>query len=87
LRSNNTVSLRKLTNGAITTLDTASFPIATGNTYRVRLSVIGNALLGYVNDQLLVEGIDNTAPHTVGRHGLAMYKTRADFDDYLVTQP
>jgi hypothetical protein len=87
LRSNNTVSLRKLTNGAITTLDTASFSVATGNTYRVRLSVVGNALLGYVNDQLLVEAIDTNAPHTVGRHGLAMYKTRADFDDYLVTQP
>ncbi|MET0657092.1 MAG: hypothetical protein ABW110_02905 [Steroidobacteraceae bacterium] len=87
LRSNNTVSLRKLTNGAITTLDTASFPVSTGNSYRVRLSVVGNALLGYVNDQLLVEAIDTSAPHTVGRHGLAMYKTRADFDDYLVTQP
>jgi hypothetical protein len=87
LRSNNTVSLRKLTNGAIRTLDTASFPVATGNTYRVRLSVVNNALLGYVNDELLVEAIDTNAPHTVGRHGLAMYKTRADFDDYLVTQP
>jgi hypothetical protein len=87
LRSNNTVSLRKLTNGAITTLDTASFPVSTGNPYRVRLSVVGNALLGYVNDQLLVEAIDANAPHTVGRHGLAMYKTRADFDDYLVIQP
>lgn len=58
-----------------------------GNTYRVRLSVVGNALLGYVNDELLVEAIDTNAPHTVGRHGLAMYKTRADVDDYLVTQP
>jgi hypothetical protein len=87
LRSNNTVSLRKLTNGAITTLDTASFPVATGNTYRLRLSVVGNALLGYVNDELLVEAIDTNAPHSAGRHGLAMYKTRADFDDYLVTQP
>lgn len=87
LRNNNTVSLRKLTNGAITTLDTASFPVATGNSYRVRLSVVGNALLGYVNDELLVEAIDANAPHTVGRHGLAMYKARADFDDYLVTQP
>jgi hypothetical protein len=87
LRSNNTVSLRKLTNGAITTLATAPFPVSTGNTYRVRLSVVGNALLGYVNDELLVEAIDTNAPHTVGRHGLAMYKTRVDFDDYLVTQP
>jgi hypothetical protein len=87
LRSNNTVSLRKLTNGAITTLDTASLPVRAGNTYRVRLSVVDNALLGYVNDELLVEAIDTNAPHTVGRHGLAMYKARADFDDYLVTQP
>lgn len=87
LRSNNTVSLRKLTNGAITTLDSAPLAVSTGNTYRVRLSVVGNALLGYVNDELLVEAIDTNAPHTVGRHGLAMYKTRANFDDYLVTQP
>jgi hypothetical protein len=87
LRSNNTVSLRKLTNGAITTLDTASFPVSIGGTYRVRLSVVGNALLGYVNDELCVEAIDTNAPHTVGRHGLAMYKARADFDEYLVTQP
>jgi hypothetical protein len=48
---------------------------------------VGNALLGYVNDELMVEAIDTNAPHIVGRHGLAMYKARANFDDYLVTQP
>ncbi len=85
VRNSNTVSLRKLVNGTIFILDTASLPVNTGRWYSLRLEAVGNLLRVYVDGRLLVEATDST--HATGRYGLATYRTVADFDDVVVTQP
>jgi hypothetical protein len=83
LRNNNTVSLRRMLNGVFTTLDSAPLPITLNRTYRVRLEAIGTRLRVFVDDQLLGEASDSSLAH--GQAGVMMYKTRADYDNVLVS--
>jgi hypothetical protein len=85
LRSSNMLSLRKLTNGAITVLATVPLPVSTDTSYALRLEAVGSQLRGYVNGRLLVEATDTT--HARGKGGAVMYKTAADFIDYRAYQP
>lgn len=85
LRNTNTVSLRKLVNGAITVIASASLPVTTGTNYDLRFSAIGSTLRVWVNGQLVLQGSDTS--HVTGRFGLATYKTTARFDDLLTYQP
>jgi hypothetical protein len=85
VRNTNTVSLRKLVNGTIFILDTASLPVSTGRWYSLRLEAVGNLLRVYVDNRLLLEAPDSS--HPKGTYGLATYRTIADFDDVVVTQP
>jgi pectate lyase len=85
VRNNNTISLRRLTNGVIQVLDTAPLNVAAGTAYTLRLEAIGTSLRAYVNGRLLVEATDATID--AGRYGLVTYRTAAEFDDFLVTQP
>jgi hypothetical protein len=83
LRNNNTVLLRRMVNGVFATLDSAALPITLNRTYRVRLEAIGTRLRVFVDDQLLAEASDRS--HTHGQAGVMMYKTRADYDNILVS--
>lgn len=83
LRNNNTVLLRRMLNGVFTTLDSASLPITLNRTYRVRLEAIGTRLSVFVDDQLLGEASDTSLTH--GQAGVMTYKTRADYDNVLVS--
>jgi hypothetical protein len=85
LRSSNTLSLRKLTNGAITELGTVSLPVSLGTWYRLRLEAIGERLRAYVNGTQVIETIDRT--HERGAAGPITWRTAADFDDFKVYQP
>lgn len=85
LRSDNTISLRKLVNGAIQVLDTAPFTASVGTSYSLRLEAIENSLRAYVNGTLLLEASDTT--HTTGTYGAAMYKAAATYDDFIVWEP
>jgi hypothetical protein len=85
LRSDNTVSLRKLTNGAISVLDTASQPVTLGTWYRIRFDLVGTKLRVFVDDRLLLEATDAT--HRAGRYGLATYKATAEADDFSASLP
>jgi hypothetical protein len=85
VRNVGTVSLRKVVNGTIYILDTASLPVTTGQWYSLRLEAVGNLLRVYVDGRLLVEAADSS--HARGTYGLATYRTAADFDDVVVTQP
>jgi hypothetical protein len=84
-RRDNTISLRKLVNGTIYTLDTAAFTVAAGNTYTLRLEAIGNSLRAYVNGNLLLQATDSS--HASGKYGVAMYKTAATFQDFMAWEP
>jgi hypothetical protein len=91
LRNSNQISLKKLTNGVITTLDTAPTPATTPVTvstwYDLRLDVVGTKLRAYLNGVLMLEATDQTSPHLAGYAGVAAYKTAAEADDFLVVQP
>jgi hypothetical protein len=88
LRNSNNISLRKLSNGVITTLDTATMPIALNTWYNLRMDIVGTKLRVFVNNNLVLEAADNSSsPHVSGRYGLGSYKTAAEADDVLAVQP
>jgi pectate lyase len=91
LRSSNQISLRKLTNGVATTLDTASLsattPVAVNTWYDLRLDIVGTKLRVYLNGLLMLEATDTASPHVSGRYGVGAYKTAAEADDFLAIQP
>lgn len=87
VRSSNNISLRKLTHGAITTLDTATMPVASNTWYNLRLDIVGTQLRAYVDGRLVLEATDTSAPHAAGRYGVGSYKTAAQADDFLAVQP
>jgi hypothetical protein len=85
LRSGNTLSLRKLVNGAITVIGSVPLIVSAGSWYELRLEVIGTALRAYRNGTLVIQATDTT--HVSGRVGLMTYKAAAEFDNYLAYQP
>jgi hypothetical protein len=85
LRSGGTVSLRKLVNGSITTLASASLAVSLNTQYQLRLEAVGNQLRGYVNGALLLQATDSS--HVAGIGGLMTYKSATEFDDYVAYQP
>jgi hypothetical protein len=85
LRSSNQLSLRKFVDGAATVLASTAFTVAPGTWYDLRLEVVGSELRAYVNGTLRLEATDTT--HTHGRSGPVMFKTAADYDDFIAYQP
>jgi hypothetical protein len=85
LRSSNTVSLRKVVNGTVTTLGTASFTVQPGTWYSLRLDAVGNRLRGYVDGALLLEATDSSLP--TGSSGPVMFRAATDYDDFASYQP
>lgn len=77
MRSDNTISLRKLVNGTIQVLDSAPLTVTAGTNYSLRLEVIGTSLRAYVNGNVLLEATDTT--HFTGKFGPVMYKTAATY--------
>jgi hypothetical protein len=85
LRSSNTVSLRKVVNGTVTTLGTANFTVQPGTWYSLRLDAIGNRLRGYVDGTLLLEASDSSL--STGTSGPVMFRAATDYDDFTAYQP
>jgi hypothetical protein len=85
LRNDGTLSLRKLVNGAIVVLGTTALTVTPNTWYTVRLEAIGSSLRVYVNGERYLEARDSSFP--TGRYGLVTYRTAADFDELLVSQP
>jgi hypothetical protein len=85
LRNNNTVSLRKLVNGTIVELDSASLTVTPNTWYNVRMEAAGMQLRVYINDVLRLDATDSS--HAAGRYGPVMYRTAAEYDDILATEP
>lgn len=75
LRKSNELSLRKLTDGAITTLGTVILPVTTQTEYRLGLDVVGDRLRVWVNDEIRIERTG--AEVRAGRVGLMTYRARA----------
>lgn len=83
LRNNNTLLLRKMVNGAFTTLASAPLRITLNRSYRVRLEAIGTRLRVFVDGRLLAEASDSAIKQ--GLAGVTMFRTRADCDNVLVS--
>jgi hypothetical protein len=81
----NELSLRKLTNGGITVLDTAPYTRQAGVPVQLRLEAIRDRVRVYVNDELRLErsGADIVA----GKVGLMTYKASASFENYVAYEP
>jgi len=85
LRGDNTISLKKLVDGAIIELDSAPLSIGTNNWYRVRLEAVGTQLRVYINEVLRLEAVDSS--HATGRYGAIMYRTTTQYDDIVAVEP
>jgi len=85
LRRGGTVSLRKLVNGAITTLASATFPVSINTQYTLRLEAVGTQLRGYVNGNVVLQASDSSLTKGIG--GVMTNKAAVRFDDYLAYQP
>jgi hypothetical protein len=85
IRRGGTVSLRKLVNGAITTLAAAPLAVTLNTQYTLRLEVVGTQLRGFVNGNVVLQATDNSLPKGIG--GIMTSKGAVRFDDYLAYQP
>ena len=85
LRSSNTIALRRLVDGNVTTLASAPFTVRPGTWYALRLDAIGDRLRAYVDGVLLLEASD--AAHATGNSGPVMFKAATDYDDFQSYQP
>lgn len=83
VRQSNVVDIKKMVDGAYQTLASAPLPVSLNRTYRLRFEAIGTRLRAFVDDALLVETTDDSL--TEGVAGIRMYRTRADFDNVIVS--
>jgi hypothetical protein len=81
----NELSLRKLTNGAITVLDSEPFTRQAGVPVNMRLEAVGDRLRVYVNDELRIERAG--AAIAAGKVGLMTYRASASFENYWAYEP
>lgn len=82
-RRSNVIQLRRMVNGVFTTLASANLPVALNVKRNLRLEAVGTLLRVFVDDALVLQARDTA--HTHGRTGLMMFKTRADYDNVIVS--
>lgn len=83
LRTGGTVQLRRMLDGAFTTLASAPATVITGRKYRLRLESIGTVHRVYLNDRLVLTARDSELAE--GTAGIAMNQASADYDNVYVT--
>lgn len=85
LREGNTIELRRIDDGVVTTLATATTPVTAGTLSVLRLNAVGNSLKVYRDGALVLQALDGTYP--AGKVALATAGAAADFDDVVVVAP
>lgn len=83
LRASGAIELKRLVNGAITTLAAAPASFSTGQTYRLRLESIGTLHRVYLDDVSVLTARDATLRE--GVPGVITNRSSADFDSVIVT--
>jgi len=81
----NELSLRKLTNGAVTVLDSEPYTRQAGVPVKLRLEAVRDRVRFYVNDVLRLEHAG--ASIVAGKVGLMTYKASATFENYVAYEP
>ncbi|HET9862429.1 MAG TPA: hypothetical protein VFP37_03240 [Steroidobacteraceae bacterium] len=84
LRSSGTVQLKRMRNGAFTTLATAPLTVQLDRNYRLRLQSIGTQHRVYVDGQPVLT-VEDTGPQIAGNAAILMYRARADYDNVIVS--
>jgi pectate lyase len=79
------VSLRKVVDGAIGVLATATMPMALNHWYSLRLEAVGSRLRAYVNGTLALEATDSALAS--GKSGMVTYRAAAQFKQLRTVQP
>jgi hypothetical protein len=85
VRGTNQIDIRKIKNGVITVLASASYTAPPGVYSEYRLRVINDQLQLYVNGALVANAHDHDIAR--GQYGLATYRTQATWQSIRVTQP
>jgi uncharacterized protein YndB with AHSA1/START domain len=83
LRASGAIELKRLVNGAFTTLAAAPASFSTGQTYRLRLESIGTLHRVYLDDVSVLTARDATLRE--GVPGVITNRASADFDSVVVT--
>jgi len=83
LRSSNTLLLRKMVNGAVTTLGSAPIPVVLNRNYRITLTASDGRVSAAVDGRTLVTVRDNALAS--GSAGVLGYRAAADFDNVVVS--
>lgn len=83
VRSSNVIHLKKIVNGVFQTLETEPLPVALNRTYRIRLEAVGTFINVHVNGQRVMAVSDESLDQ--GQAAVMMYRTRADYDNVIVT--
>jgi hypothetical protein len=85
VRRNNELSLRKLTNGVITIIQTVPFQIPASGTFELRLEAVRDRVRVYVNG---VQRMEHAGAQIVrGKSGAVTYRARAVFGGYTAYEP
>ncbi len=84
VRNSNSVSLRKLVNGAITVLGTATLTVQPNAWYDLRLDAVGNELRAFVDGVQVLQATDSS--HASGQGGMLSYNSATD-TNYFAWQP
>lgn len=82
-RSGGGVQLKRMLGGTFTTLGSASLPVALNRTHRLRVEAVDDHIRVFVNERPVIRVRDSAL--TRGQPGLMMYKTRADYDNVVIT--
>jgi hypothetical protein len=85
VRSTGQIQIRKIVNGVVTVLATSAFTAVPDQYYDVRFLVINDQLHLYVDNVLVASAHDSAL--TIGRYGIATYRTAANWDTFWVLQP
>lgn len=83
VRASNVVQLKKMVGGVFRTIASVPMSVALNRTYRVQLEAVGTLLRLYVDGKLVAQASDTDLTH--GLSGIRMFKTRADYDNVIVT--
>jgi hypothetical protein len=82
-RQTNVIQLKKIVNGAVSTLASTSLPVTLNRTYRLRLEAIGTTIRVLVNERVALQVVDKSLKH--GSAALLMFKAAADYDNVIAT--
>jgi hypothetical protein len=93
LRSNNTVTLRRLVSGNVYPIAEVPYTVTAGNWYSLRLEIVAGLTRVIINDKVVIASNADHGPtqrYTAieyGAVGLVSYRAAGDYDDFLAYQP